>query len=260
MRRALLFFLSITSGSAFQHSSNGTSINVLGQSGKVSIERGSNSVVMQIDKLYEVAGDEYIGTSGQDRHSVISFATQNFQFTPLKNIEYNNVSVDEFYFYTPIYSIGMLDVRTMLINEVGTLGTETESWQVAAGDLKWNIELRDWTFLPEATAVEIHIEIKGSKEKADKKSNTTVEIGGATLQLSNRVTKDGVEVDMPQGYPRIETQGSKEFYIFRFPRFDDKIIYDPVMQLSDPSSTSDASGATAHVFILTLPLLISCFM
>lgn len=226
-----LFLLLLGSASAFNFSGHSTSIDVLGQSGKVTIRRGSNVITMQMDKLYEVSNNVYIGTSGQNKHSVTAFANQNFDFTPLRTVTYKNVSVDEFYFYSPIYSIGFLDVRTMLVNNQSSLGTSTEEWAVNPGDIKWNIELRNWHFLPEADSIELHIEIKGRRPVGNTTSKS-IDIGGGTLQLSNRVVIDGVEQDMPLGFPKVVQKGSKDFYIFRFPRFQDKAIYDPVLQFA----------------------------
>lgn len=246
-----LILLLLGYASAFNFNGHSTSIDVLGQSGKVTIKRGSNIITMQMDKLYEVQGDKYIGTTGQNKHSVTAFANQNFQFTQLQTVTYKNVSVDEFYFYSPIYSIGFLDVRTMLVNNQSSLGTSTEEWAVKPGDIKWNIELRNWQFLPEADSIELHIEIKGRRPVGNTTSKS-IDIGGGTLQLSNRVVIDGVEQDMPQGFPKVVQKGSKDFYIFRFPRFQDKAIYDPVLQFA---VSSGKRLLPSFAFLLLLLLL-----
>ena len=215
----------------------------------MTIQRGSSVITMQMDKLYEVANDKYIGTTGQNKHSVTAFANQDFEFTPLQTVLYKNVSVDQFYFYSPIYSIGFLDVRTMLVNNQSSLGTSTEEWEVQPGDIKWNIELRNWQFLPEADSIELHIEIKGNRPVGNTTSKS-IDIGGGTLQLSNRVVIDGVEQDMPQGYPKIVQKGSKDFYIFRFPRFTDKAIYDPVLQFGTADSSAKRLVPSAALLVL----------
>lgn len=248
-----LILLLLGTASAFNFSGHSTSIDVLGQSGKVTIKRGFNVITMQMDKLYEVANNEYIGTTGQNKHSVTAFANQDFEFTPLQTVTYKNVSVDEFYFYSTIYNIGILDVRTMLVNNQSSLGTSTEKWAVEPGDIKWNIELRNWEFLPEADSIELHIEIKGNKPVGNTTSKD-IDIGGATLQLSNRVVIDDVEQDMPQGFPKVIQKGSKDFYIFRFPRFTNKAIYDPVLQFATVSSGSKHIPAFLGMLFITLLL------
>lgn len=254
----ILLFLLLGTVNAFNFSGHSTTINVLGQSGKVTIQKGTNVVTMQMEKLYEVSNDKYIGTTGQDRHSVTAFATQDFTFTDLRTDTYKNISVDEFYFFSPIHEIGILDVRTMLINEAGTMGTDTEQWEVQPGDIKWNIELRQWSFLPEADSIEVHIEMKGKEPVGNITNSTAISLGGSTLQLSNRVVVDGEEVDMPYGYPRIETQGSKDIYIFRFPRFQEAVVYDPVLQFSPETSAGDRKSIFLAVVINTLLFFKTC--
>lgn len=220
------------------HDAAGTRINVLGQSGKVRITRVDKVITMQVDYLHEVdASGNTVGQTGSSKHSVNSFATQAFTFTPLKELSYQNVSMQEFTFATDVHSIGKLKIVTMMVEEASSVATETETWSVARGDIKWNIELSDWAFCDPcsdgtAAYIDIGIEIKSTKSE---KKNNTIDLGDATLQLSNRVQVDGTEQNMPSGYPKIVSQGSKELFIFRFPTFSQKVVYDPLLQLSATS-------------------------
>ena len=54
----------------------------------------------------DVQGNE-VGKVTSSKHSV-SFATQAFTFSPLRDVVYQNVSAKEFTFETPIYDIGKL--------------------------------------------------------------------------------------------------------------------------------------------------------
>ena len=235
-----IYFLLFVSAYAVTHESNGTSIEVLGQSGKARIVRGETTVTMQVDYLNEIDEfDNEVGNIGQNKHSVNSFATQSFTFSDLVDKEYQNTSVQEFTFETPIYSIGKLKLVTMLVGESGEVGTETETWSVSAGDLKWNIELSDWTFCDpcaDGTAkyIDVALEIKGSKSES--KGNQTTDLGDATLQLSNRVVIDSEEIYMPTGYPKITTKGSKQLFVFRFPKFMNKAVYDPLLQIAESNA------------------------
>lgn len=238
------------------HNSSGTTIDVLGQSGKVKVFRNGQEWSMQVDFLSEMDQfDNEVGNIGQDKHSVNSFATQSFTFSPLSDKDYKNTSVKEFTFETPVYSIGKLKLVTMLIGGSGSMGTETESWSVSPGDMKWNIELSDWTFCnpcADGTAkfIDVGIEVKGSKNEA--KGNKSVDLGGATLQLSNRVVIDGVETNMANNYPKLITRGSKQLYVFRFPKFNTKAVYDPLLQLSDSSNGNGKLGYTWSLFIISI--------
>lgn len=232
-----LFLLVCVVYADVSHESSGTTISVLGQSGKVRITRETQEWIMQVDFLSEV--DQFnnvVGVAGQDKHSVNSFATQSFTFTPLVQRTYKNTSVKEFTFQTPIYTIGKLKLVTMIMDESASIGTETETWSVSPGDMKWNIQLSEWTFCNPcldgtAAYVDIGIEIKGDKNEVF--GNKTVDLGGATLQLSNRVIIDNQEMNMPDSYPKLETRGSKQLYIFRFPKFNTGALYDPLLQLSE---------------------------
>lgn len=238
------------------HNSNGTTIDVLGQSGKVKVSRNGQEWSMQVDFLSEVDQfDNEVGNIGQDKHSVNSFATQSFTFSPLSDKDYKNTSVKEFTFETPVYNIGKLKLVTMLIGESSSIGTETESWSVSPGDMKWNIELSDWTFCnpcADGTAkfIDVGIEVKGPKNEA--KGNKTVDLGGATLQLSNRIVIDSVETNMVNNYPKLITRGSKQLYVFRFPKFNTKAVYDPLLQLTESTNEGCKLRYTLSLFIICI--------
>ena len=53
------------------------------------------------------------------------------------------------------------------------------------------------------------------------------------LVLSNRVLKDGAWVSMPDGFPKMETQGGSAIFIFRFPKFNDNAVYDPIIGMGE---------------------------
>ena len=50
--------------------------------------------------------------------------------------------------------------------------------------------------------------------------------------------------NMPDGYPKLETTGSKQTFIFRFRKFDESALYDPIVALGDTGSddSGDDSG------------------
>lgn len=58
--------------------------------------------------------------------------------------------------------------------------------------------------------------------------------------LSNRVNVDGKLMRMPNGYPRMESKGNKNLFVFCFPKkFADKATYDPIIRLSALRPTSN---------------------
>lgn len=253
MKFVIFFILSSIARSQTTHGYGGTSVEVLGQSGKARIIRGNKVVTMQVDYLSEVdASDNEVGQVSNPKHTIQSFATQDFTFSPLVEKQFQNMTAREFAFETPINTIGNMNIVTVLLNEEGTVGTETETWNVSPGDVKWNIELSDWTFCnpcSDGTAkyIDVGIEIKGTKSES--KGNQTVDLGDATLELSNRVVVDGKEEFMASGYPKVVTKGVKDLYIFRFPKFTTKATYDPLLQLSTVANNGHKHGPA--LFLIT---------
>lgn len=254
----LIFFTSYAN--EYEYTQFGTNLKVLGQSGKVSIARGDKKVQFQVDYISEVDENGFeVGKTGNNKHSINTMATQSFIFDNIKETSFQNVTTHEFSFRTDINGIGKLKVDTIFIAEAGSLGTETETWKVSSGDVKFNIELSDWTFCPTSCSggtakyIDLGIEIKGNKR--ENKGNQTIDIGDATVELSNRVNVDGVEIFMPAGYPKIETKGLKQLFMFRFPTFQNKLIYDPVIQLTSTSNGYKSMSLSFYVFVIAWSLI-----
>lgn len=246
-----------------EHTEGGSSVKVLGQSGKIRLEHSGEPVVIDFDSLSEVtAAGEIVGQSGANKHSVNSFATQNFAFTPVVEESYLGIPVKKFTFETPIHAIGHLRVIVLLVQENATIDTGAEQWSVSRGDMKFNIELRDWTFCnpcSDGTAdfVELEIEIKSSKEAAAEEEAKTVDIGGALLQMAKEVEVDGTKTPLPAGYPKIIVKGSKKVFVFRFPKFNTLLSYDPLLQLGEATSAASVSSFANICFALVaLTLLV----
>ncbi|CAK9015360.1 LisH domain-containing protein ARMC9 (Armadillo repeat-containing protein 9) [Durusdinium trenchii] len=239
-------------------------VNVQGQSGKFTIvPKGSsgNSVGIRVtmDALREVdASGNAVGQSGSVKHSVNTFASQDFTVGDVELVSIGSVSASKVSFESTISSIGKLGVDTYLIATSGTVGMNTDSWEVGMGDLKWNIRLWDWTWCGDVgatckngevgDAVELDITVtnmgggSASEKEGDKKE---VSLGGsAELSLSTAVQTDCVWEEMAAGYPMITTQGSGTTLTFRFPRFIDSSLYDPVVSGSCDELGLDCSSTT----------------
>lgn len=241
-----------------EHETSGTSIKVLGQSGKVTITNGE-SITMEFDSIQEVdENGNVVGKTGglANKHSINSFATQDFEFSQVKTELYNNVSTDLFSFDTPINNIGRMSVKTFIIREENTISTVNESWNVSAGDLKWNILLSDWTWCDPCADgtgkyIDLDIVIKGEKE-ATSDGNKTFQVGNSQLDLSSEVIIDGSNFAMPDGYPKFMTKGSKQVFSFRFPKFVNNIEYDPLFRYG---VSSNATDDTLRLIIALMVLL-----
>lgn len=256
-RSILVFFLFVHTivgaQDEVEHSEASTRVKVLGQSGKIRLEHAGEPIVIDFDYLSEVtAAGEIVGQSGANKHSVNSFATQSFVFTPVVEEPYLGVPVKKFTFESPIYTVGHLRVVVLLIQENATINTGAEQWSVSRGDMKFNIEMRDWSFCAPcddgvADFIELGMEIKSSKEVEVEEEAKSVDIGGALLQLATEAELDGAKAQLPSGYPKVITKGGKKLFVFRFPKFNSLLSYDPLLQLGEASS--------AAVFLPNLLLL-----
>lgn len=245
-------------------------LKVQGQSGKFSLfstskgENDPNKITVTMDSLYEVneAGD-IIGNTGSVKHSIQTFASQSFtiQQPSVVSINGSDVNASKTTFSSTIGTVGELIVDTLIVLGKGVVGPESDQWEVSPGDLKWNIGFSSWNFCgssgftcrnqgadQEGKYLDLDIEVKGSASSASTANGgKTFSLGGGVnIQLTNKVTVDGNETTLPEGYPKVETQGGKQVFKFRFPKFTSSLSYDPVIETSNlvdsPSSMSIPSS------------------
>jgi len=57
------------------------------------------------------------------------------------------------------------------------------------------------------------------------------------------------------GYPKFETKGSKEITTFRFKKFSKNIIYDPIVEPTQPAGDSAASTAKLSMVVALFAVL-----
>ena len=109
-----------------------------------------NKVTVELDYLYEIAGDNetQVGTSGNVKHSVQSFASQIFEILdPVDTTLHGGaVHAQKVQFLSTLTNVGKISVDTFVMKSAGTVGTDSESWAVRANDVKFNIVLSDWNF------------------------------------------------------------------------------------------------------------------
>ena len=231
-------------------------LKVLGQSGKFTIydleagETDERAVTVTIDALREVdaAGDS-VGTSGNSKHSINTFAAQDFTIVPAVDVMLGRnytVPAKKISFQTPIGDIGRLKVDTFILTAGGIVGAPGDDWGARANDLKWNVELSDWSWCGEAASctsgqtvqvgeyVDVDIAIKGKNQPVqspgdDKKFALGA---GVDLNLSDQVLVDGAWVTMPTGYPMVAVKGANTIFTFRFPKFSTNAVYDPLVGTS----------------------------
>ena len=83
-----------------------------------------------------------------------------------------------------------------------------------------------------------------------------------------QILLDDEPVDMPDPFPKYETQGSKKLFIFRIPRFNNTVLIDPTANMDgvagepttgggggDGGDSGTAPMLLLNVFALVFPLL-----
>jgi len=248
-------------------------VDVLGQSGKMTLSNGDNQVTVAMDNLYELnAAGSIIGNTGPNagKHSRQTFASVDFSVndTARRTSEFG-VPADAIDFRTTLLGSSDLVVSTFVFLHNGVIHpTMNESWAVAGGSVKFAVELNAWPFCSGESGnpcrgetgafLELGIEIKGSADvtlaggdgKRFTLATNAATGNNVTLELSDEVLLDGIWVRMPEGYPKIEMQGSKQLFMFRFPRFTSSCLYDPVINgLGTSSSGGSGSNDPQSYFI-----------
>ena len=267
----------LTSAEYKEFKSNSTTIKVLGKSGKFTIKPAKgNGATITMDYLHEKDSDgKTVGNTGSVKHSIQTFASQDFTFGTVERVEYQNSSTLKLDFETSISTnIGKMSLTTYIFEQQGMVNTSAEAWNVSPGDAKFNIKLHDWTWCNPCKTknghyIDVGIEIKGKKVPEKKPGKTeSFSLGdGVDLQLSNEVLVDGSWTKMPSGYPKVEVKGSKTLFVFRFPKFTTEAIYDPLFGLSEATESttnpenpvSSASCREWHLFVFVASSLVVFF-
>ena len=150
----------------------------------------------------------------------------------------------------------------------GEVVNDDEVYSVRAGDIKFNLELENWGFCDGEDGVEcasespgmyvdIAVKIKG-RDKPNG-SGLMFDLGGnVPLTLSNKVTIDGSNVELPEGFPQFESGEEGDdggVFMFRIPRFTQSAVYDPVIEYADATyeeyeSTSGGLGSVTSLLTI----------
>lgn len=248
------------------------SVNAVGSSGKITFTAASDqgkseTIKIEMDSLDEKDSNEDV-PGNSPKHQVTSFASKTFTFSALTTANYSGVEAKTFSFQASnLLSVAdgsKLKVTVFLFTESGTIDMDGTDTDVSTGTMKFNVELEDWPFClssggsgitncnADGEFVDFSYVIKGSSSSASKDGNSNLFFlgGDASVLLSNKVTVDNVLTAMPAGYPKLETNGNKQTFIFRLPK-GDKMVYDPILS----ASSASASWASASLLVLVLAVV-----
>ena len=132
-----------------------TQVEQLGKSGKFRIFDGSkgndeNAVTVEVDAVMELAGDDSRIVGG---HGTQTMANQEFSITDPVNTTLDGVDASMISFTSTLETkggnptqYGTIELDVFILQGNGTVGTETESWDIFPNDVKFNIVLKDWSF------------------------------------------------------------------------------------------------------------------
>ncbi|XP_048760254.2 acidic skeletal organic matrix protein-like [Ostrea edulis] len=284
----LLVFLSVSAFNFTQGQTNDTTISaekvylkIQGQSGGMVIGRvqnpdqDNNAVKIKFDAIQEVnSAGVAVGASGRSKHSFNNFAQLDFTFSSLEDTTYKNLTAKTVSFKASISSVNAnLTVQTFIITEAGNITIDGESTVVEKGTVKFNINIEGWGFCDASgncrkgnqdeigEYIDLTISIKGKGTPSKKAGNNKrsegeeFDLGGdASVALSKKISMDGGSYeDMPGNYPTFRTQGSKQLFVFRFPKFNNSVLYDPIIYTGIADSSS---GAAAIQFGFSLLLVV----
>lgn len=250
----------------------GVVANVLGNSGKITIMKAGekadsdNKLTVEFKYLVEKKSD---GADIKDSsHGINSFASQTFTFSTVVNENYMNTSiaVSRITFESTLKNGAMLKVHLYVFRAGGNITQNDESMIVEQGNVKFNVEIRGWTFCSDTQScqqneigeyLDFDIVMKGKGGDAKKKDGpeNKYDLGSGTVLLSKKVKVDGTIVNMEGDYPKAMTKGSMQVFRFRFPKFTSDILYDPIFSLGE-----DGTNGAVRVTFSSLLIAALCYL
>lgn len=199
------------------------------------------AVAVTLNFLYEVTAEgKTIEASLVDLESQIYTIKQSVgYFFGESTIESRKVQLE-----ATIDGVGSIALDAYVMLNDGNITTPgTESWAVSVGDVKFNVELSNWTFCGDpapcgdsnetSAYADLAFTIQGNSETPQHSDNNALVFnlgGNVPLLLSSEVEVDAFMRDMPEGFPRAESSTSQgTVFMFRFPKFAEGASYDPII-------------------------------
>jgi hypothetical protein len=247
----------------------GVTVKVKGQSGKMTLTlpkgNGTQDVEVTMDALRQLnSAGETLGSGGNQKHSFNSFATQEFTFGAPEETTYKELKVAKVAFESTMVGTSKLKIDTYIFKEDGSFMVGDDNVTVAAGSVKFNVEFSSWSWCGadsvvcnqdgDGASVELDITVKGEGEASG--SGKNVDLGDAKLMMLNTYSDDDGSTwkEMPAGYPKM----NGNTFTIQIPKFDGKVIYDPIVTGESPDDDKTDSAAAAGALV-PLMLMLLCF-
>eukprot|EP00529_Nitzschia_sp_RCC80_P017040 CAMPEP_0113520974 /NCGR_PEP_ID=MMETSP0014_2-20120614/44388_1 /TAXON_ID=2857 /ORGANISM="Nitzschia sp." /LENGTH=644 /DNA_ID=CAMNT_0000418893 /DNA_START=599 /DNA_END=2533 /DNA_ORIENTATION=- /assembly_acc=CAM_ASM_000159 len=231
-------------------------------------------VRVMLKHIFEVAGDSEtrLGPSFIDLENRPFFVSQE------EGTFFGDMTARKITFEVPVDDVGNLSLEVFFMMEDGTITSPTgEEFDVKEGDIKFNINSESWNFcdavsnpcgdgtVPSSEYLDVALEVLGKlpQPEEDDVDGSVFFLGGdIPMKLTNQLVVDG-EVDvMPEGFPRIESSDQGTVVVFRFPRFNQNLIYDPTIGTGELATKSDPGSVASSVhpsscFVFAVSMLLS---
>lgn len=251
---------------------------------------GAKKVKIEFDAIGETdeSGNDVGANGGKKSHVYNQFSSLDFTFEGPAVTTYQDVACLQTNFSGTLPGPdAKLLVTTYLFTADGDLVNGNESFSVTNGTFKFNIILENWKFCggsdgdtckkgkSNETGSEVCTfivikggdkgddvikskgEAKGKNEGKSTKRPKKYAIGGkGSVTLSNECNIDGEDVILDRA-PTIISKGGKKIFKICFPRFKNKVIYDPSLAFDQPED-DESSAASRFVSISLITLLAGC--
>jgi len=261
-------------------------VDALGKSGKISIQKSIkrdntteiNKVTLDFSSLKEldINGTE-VGKSGSFKHSFNNFATLDFTISETSEVLYQNLTAFSFNIYANKVqgNSTKFTARLFIFNQTGEIKNGNETSNVQPGTVKLSLDIENWQFCKKDAVcpgdncceqgqnkeigqyLEFVMAIKGNKIAKQNGNNKLYSLGGSDLILFDNIQADESWTSMPVGYPKysLNNQTSVEEFAFRFPVFNKKLSYDPLIKYENEDVKS-SSNVLLYVIIVILGLIV----
>jgi hypothetical protein len=236
-------------------------LKILGHSGKMVINKTmitensteTESITIRFGALKERnSNGEEVGKAGSIKHSFNNFAQLDFTISPLIEGTFQNLSV----YQTKLTAKKIVVDDTVfsgyvyIFKQNGTIETgENEKYDVKPGNIKFSVELENWPFCQEeatcpgatcckngnlyevGSLIDFSLEMSGSKKEPTSKDSKSFDLGNSQFILSAYVKADEKWAKLSDGFPSYNRQGEADIFTLRFPKFEKKLNYDPIVAM-----------------------------